>query len=108
MHSDIPGFRLPESVIDEENIITAVVQGHEAAISIDRFCSGLPVAERPAPRATLPSQKMGIHAWIYSNRISEDARQRVVQHDGSARRPRRPISDPEHHRWKLGTPGVSS
>jgi len=60
-----------DAALGPKNIITAVAQGHEAAISIDRFCSGLPVAERPAPRATLTSQKMGIHAWSYSNRISE-------------------------------------
>lgn len=66
-----------DAALGPKNIITAVAQGHEAAISIDRFCSGLPVAERPAPRATLTSQKMGIHAWSYSNRISEDARHKV-------------------------------
>lgn len=66
-----------DAALGPKNIITAVAQGHEAAISIDRFCSGLPVAERPAARATLTSQRMGIHAWSYSNRISEDARRKV-------------------------------
>ncbi|MDX9718181.1 MAG: FAD-dependent oxidoreductase [Thauera sp.] len=66
-----------DAALGPKNIITAVAQGHEAAISIDRFCSGLPVDERPAPRSTLASQKMGIHAWSYSNRISEEARHKV-------------------------------
>jgi NADPH-dependent glutamate synthase beta subunit-like oxidoreductase len=50
-----------------ENIIKAVAHGHQAAISIDRHCHGLPLDERPAPGATLISQKMGIHEWSYKN-----------------------------------------
>ena len=50
-----------------ENIIWAVAHGHQAAISIDGFCNGNPITERPAPGVTLVSQKMGIHEWSYSN-----------------------------------------
>jgi formate dehydrogenase beta subunit len=50
-----------------ENIIWAVSHGHQAAISIDKFCSGQDIAERPKPGHTLVSQKMGIHEWSYSN-----------------------------------------
>jgi ferredoxin len=50
-----------------ENIIKAVAQGHHAAISIDRYCQGEPLNERPHPGATLISQKMGIHEWSYKN-----------------------------------------
>ena len=50
-----------------ENIIWAVSHGHQAAISIDAYCNGRPIIERPAPGATLVSQKMGIHEWSYSN-----------------------------------------
>jgi ferredoxin len=50
-----------------ENIIWAVAHGHQAAISIDAFCHGRPITERPGPGATLVSQKMGIHEWSYSN-----------------------------------------
>ncbi len=53
-----------------ENIIWAVAHGHQAAISIDRFCHGLDIHERPAPGATLISQKMGIHEWSYKNDYS--------------------------------------
>ncbi|MFZ4809282.1 MAG: FAD-dependent oxidoreductase [Hyphomicrobiaceae bacterium] len=58
-----------------ENIIWAVAHGHQAAISIDRYCRGLPVTERPAPGTNLVSQKMGIHEWSYSNNY--DPRHRV-------------------------------
>jgi NADPH-dependent glutamate synthase beta subunit-like oxidoreductase len=50
-----------------ENIIKAVAHGHQAAISIDRYCHGEPLNERPAPGVTLISQKMGIHEWSYKN-----------------------------------------
>jgi ferredoxin len=54
-----------------------VAHGHDAAISIDRFCQGEDVAVRPPPMANLVSQKMGIHEWIYDNQIVPDARNRV-------------------------------
>ena len=50
-----------------ENIIWAVAHGHQAAISIDAYCHGRVITERPAPGATLISQKMGIHEWSYKN-----------------------------------------
>ncbi len=59
-----------------ENIIWAVSHGHQAAISIDAYCNGRPITERPAPGATLVSQKMGIHEWSYSN--DYDAATRVA------------------------------
>jgi NADPH-dependent glutamate synthase beta subunit-like oxidoreductase len=53
-----------------ENIIWAVAHGHQAAISIDRFCHGLDLRQRPAPGVNLISQKMGIHEWSYKNDYS--------------------------------------
>src|SRR6185295_11537608 len=50
-----------------ENIIWAVAHGHHAAISIDHFCHGTALTERPAPGSNLLSQKMGIHEWAYKN-----------------------------------------
>jgi NADPH-dependent glutamate synthase beta subunit-like oxidoreductase len=50
-----------------ENIIKAVAHGHQAAISIDRYCRAEPLDERPGPGVTLISQKMGIHEWSYKN-----------------------------------------
>jgi NADPH-dependent glutamate synthase beta subunit-like oxidoreductase len=66
-----------DSALGPKNIIWAVAQGHEAAISIDRFCQGLDVADRPPPDFTLTSQKMGIHEWSYDNEVSNDLRYRV-------------------------------
>ena len=60
-----------------KNIITAVAQGHEAAVSIDRFLNDEAVTIRPAPRTNLMSQKMGIHEWSYHNDVSDDTRSKV-------------------------------
>ena len=60
-----------------KNIITAVAQGHEAAVSIDLLLDGQDVAERPAPRTNLMSEKMGIHEWAYDNDPSNDLRYKV-------------------------------
>jgi len=56
-----------DSAWGPNNIIWAVSHGHQAAISIDAFCHGRIITERPAPGATLVSQKMGIHEWSYKN-----------------------------------------
>lgn len=56
------------------NIITAVAHGHKAAISIDKFLQGEDLTERPDPRHTLVSQKMGVHDWSYHNSVSDDDR----------------------------------
>lgn len=50
-----------------ENIIWAVAHGHDAAISIHRYCQGLPLEERPPVGMNLVSQKMGLQQWSYSN-----------------------------------------
>jgi len=50
-----------------ENIIWAVAHGHQAAVSIDQYCHGRPLGERPASGSSLFSQKMGIHEWSYKN-----------------------------------------
>jgi formate dehydrogenase (NADP+) beta subunit len=66
-----------DAALGPKNIIWAVAHGHEAAISIDKYCQGEDVKVRPAPLTTLASQKMGIHEWIYDNQITPDARNRV-------------------------------
>ena len=63
-----------DSAFGPENIITAVAHGHQAAISIDLFCNGKSVGERPAPGVTLSSQKMGVHEWSYDNAVEPDER----------------------------------
>jgi ferredoxin len=66
-----------DAAFGPKNIIWAVAQGHEAAISIDRFCQGQDVADRPPPDVAMVSQKMGIHEWSYDNEVSNDLRYRV-------------------------------
>ncbi|MEA3299037.1 MAG: FAD-dependent oxidoreductase [Pseudomonadota bacterium] len=63
------------------NIITAVAQGHQAAISIDLFCRGESTTKRPAPGVNLVSQKMGIHEWSYDNQVDDDRRYKVPHAD---------------------------
>src|SRR5690606_12089711 len=60
-----------------ENIIWAVEHGHQAAISIDRYCQGLAVEERPPFGQNLTSLKMGLHEWSYSNDYDEARRQEM-------------------------------
>ena len=62
-----------------ENIITAVAHGHQAAISIDKYCNQLDTRTRPEPGTTLISQKMGFHDWLYNASIADDLRY-VVEH----------------------------
>jgi NADPH-dependent glutamate synthase beta subunit-like oxidoreductase len=66
-----------DAAFGPKNIIWAVAHGHDAAISIDKFCQGEDPRERPAPATNLVSQKMGIHEWIYDNQIVPDSRNRV-------------------------------
>ncbi len=66
-----------DAAFGPKNIITAVAHGHEAAISIDQYCRGEDVRQRPGPLVNLISQKMGIHEWSYDNDISNDLRYRV-------------------------------
>jgi NADPH-dependent glutamate synthase beta subunit-like oxidoreductase len=63
-----------DAAFGPENVITAVAHGHQAAISIDLFCRGESVSQRPPPMVTLASQKMGVHEWSYDNAIANDQR----------------------------------
>ncbi|WP_417589650.1 FAD-dependent oxidoreductase [Pararhodobacter oceanensis] len=66
-----------DSAFGPKNIITAVAHGHKAAVSIDLFCRGKDLEDRPAPMVNLVSQKMGIHEWSYDNDPVNDAREAV-------------------------------
>ena len=66
-----------DAAFGPKNIIWAVAHGHEAAISIDRFCQREDVNKRPPPMVHLLSQKMGIHEWSYDNDVSNDLRYKV-------------------------------
>jgi NADPH-dependent glutamate synthase beta subunit-like oxidoreductase len=78
MQSSLPKvFFGGDAAFGPKNIIWAVAHGHDAAVSIDKFCRGEDVGARPPPDFSLVSQKMGIHEWIYDNDISNDQRHRV-------------------------------
>ena len=67
-----------DAAFGPENIITAVAQAHQAAVSIDLFCNGKDLEmKRPAPFTNLINQKMGIHEWIYDNHVVSDIRYKV-------------------------------
>jgi NADPH-dependent glutamate synthase beta subunit-like oxidoreductase len=66
-----------DAAFGPENIITAVAHGHQAAVSMDLFCTGKELQDRPAPHVTLVSQKMGIHEWSYDSIPIDDKREAV-------------------------------
>ena len=70
-----------DAAFGPKNIIWAVAHGHDAAVSIDKFCQGENLQERPDPMTNLISQKMGIHEWSYDNDISDELRNRVPWKD---------------------------
>ena len=70
-----------DAAFGPKNIIWAVAHGHQAAISIHKFCQGEDVNDRPPPGVTITSQKMGIHEWSYDNNVSLDLRFKVPQRD---------------------------
>jgi formate dehydrogenase beta subunit len=63
------------------NIIWAVEQGHQAAISIHNYLQGVPLTERPKQTMALTSTKMGLHEWAYSNNYDGAPRQKMVHVD---------------------------
>ena len=69
-----------DAAFGPENVITAVAHGHQAAVSIDLFCSQKNIhTERLSPFVNLVSQKMGIHEWAYDSTIDEYDRLVVPQ-----------------------------
>lgn len=68
-----------DSAFGPKNIIWAVAHGHEAAISIHKFCFGEDLKERLPTGMNLISQKMGMHEWSYSNDY-DPASRRLMPH----------------------------
>lgn len=68
-----------DAAFGPKNVITAVAQGHQAAISIHLRCEGLDINNRPAPHVNLVSMKMGIHEWAYDSEVANDKRYVVPQ-----------------------------
>jgi len=70
-----------DAAFGPKNIITAVAQAHQAAISIDLYCTSSALNQRPHPAVNLISQKMGIHEWSYDSYVTIDKRFIVPQAD---------------------------
>jgi NADPH-dependent glutamate synthase beta subunit-like oxidoreductase len=68
-----------DSAFGPKNIIWAVAHGHEAAISIHKYCQGESLQDRLPVGINLASQKMGMHEWSYSNDYDPAAR-RLMPH----------------------------
>ncbi len=68
-----------DSAFGPKNIIWAVAHGHEAAISIHKYCHDEDLADRLPVGINLSSQKMGMHEWSYSNDYDPAAR-RMMPH----------------------------
>ncbi len=67
-----------DAAFGPRNVITAVAQGHQAAISIHLYCQGADLHKRPHPRVNLLGQKMGYHEWLYESQVTNDERQAVA------------------------------
>lgn len=70
-----------DAAFGPKNVITAVAHGHQAAISIDLFCQGKDLHDRPAPVTNLVTQKMGMQDWLYDSQVSDDKRYAVPTAD---------------------------
>jgi len=68
-----------DSAFGPKNIIWAVAHGHEAAISIHKYCSAEDLHDRLPQGMNLISQKMGMHEWSFSNDYDPAAR-RLMPH----------------------------
>ncbi len=66
-----------DAALGPKNIIWAVEQAHQAAISIDNYCQGIPVTERPPWGMNLVTQKMGLSEWSYHNDYNPSTRQKM-------------------------------
>ena len=84
--STLPGVYFGgDAAFGPKNIIWAVEHGHQAAISIDKYCRGELLTERLPRGVNLQSAKMGIHEWSYSNDFDPSAR-RIMPHVDLKRR----------------------
>jgi NADPH-dependent glutamate synthase beta subunit-like oxidoreductase/ferredoxin len=68
-----------DSAFGPKNIIWAVAHGHEAAISIHRYCHAQDINERLPRGLNLATQKMGMHEWSFSNNY-DPVERRLMPH----------------------------
>ena len=70
-----------DSAFGPKNIIWAVEHGHQAAISMHKYCQADDLQDRLPFGMNLVSQKMGMHEWSYSNDYDVAGR-RLMPHVG--------------------------
>ena len=70
-----------DSAFGPKNIIWAVEHGHQAAISMHKYCNGESLTERLPRGVNLQSAKMGMHEWSYSNNFDPVTRRLVPNVD---------------------------
>jgi NADPH-dependent glutamate synthase beta subunit-like oxidoreductase len=70
-----------DAAFGPKNIIWSVEHGHQAAISIHKYCCGEPLTQRMPRGVSLSSRKMGMHEWSYKNEYNGVER-RLVPHVG--------------------------
>jgi formate dehydrogenase beta subunit len=70
-----------DAAFGPKNIIWAVEHGHQAAISIHKYCEKTPLTERLPRGVNLHSAKMGLHEWSYSNNFDPVTRRLVPNVD---------------------------
>ena len=68
-----------DSAFGPKNIIWAVAHGHEASISIHKYCHQENLNDRLPAGMNLVSQKMGMHEWSFSNDY-DPAERRLMPH----------------------------
>ena len=68
-----------DAAFGPKNIIWAVEHGHQAAISIHKYCQGTSLTDRLPRGVNLTTAKMGIHEWSYSNDY-DPAGRRIMPH----------------------------
>ena len=73
--ANLPGvFFGGDAAFGPKNIIWAVEHGHQAAISIHKYCHAQSLTDRLPRGVSLQSAKMGMHEWSYSNDFDPVAR----------------------------------
>ena len=66
-----------DAAVGPENIIWAVEHGHQAAISIHRYCANQSLNDRLPVGMNLASTKMSIHEWSFSNDFDSSQRRQM-------------------------------
>lgn len=70
-----------DAAFGPKNIIWAVEHGHQAAISMHKYCHGQNMTDRLPNHMNLVSQKMGLHEWSYNNGYDPALRRKMTHVD---------------------------